>query len=636
MAYQPKRRIAVESGLSPEEYAPRPVASPVDSYVRPADGAMLQQLAGALGNLAPKLNAIAGQVGERKSAEAKERGVAKARELQEAKLTYEQAVKKGVIEPQQNPWFYVGLKEQFGRLAAAEYKRNLVVAAASDEKLKSSLDPSDFGKFAADQRASFLKEYAGDNDDLHFQRGFGNLADAYEMDVGNAVSADMARRAQAMAGENVYSEVFDILTEHANDPRELRLEAIQQVHKNYLGMNPKGGRTANLATIEAIQVAAEASALRGDREGALEILGLLKDISAGPGGKLAGTREAGEAFLNASRNINRDIEAGLSLDASLERKAQKVAEEGLLTRLNTAIDVAAAEGTLDTLDVQAFVMEARKIDPEKGDQLVHTLLENRKKAAWTGNDELFRDLLTRVYGLSPKGTVGLREITRHYRSDGGLNHQQYSFLVNQVQELSDRAERKRADKTGAASILDDKDFTFWKGSLEGRFQMAEDDDIPDNIRQMKQDATGLFLQRYIQWKGANPEATPAQAATELERLSLQVYLDVTGRDPAVAQSRQGTLAESRGLKTSTGSPNIPALQNQVFGPVSDTQVLDVWTLREIQVEYDRAMRLKKPLPDRLKETLRRVGVRSMSQVPAFLEQQWALPPAPKDAERLRP
>jgi hypothetical protein len=93
-----------------------PVASPVDTFVQTKGGESLSQLAEALKGLAPVVGQFSDVQAKYKNQRDKEAGAQKARELFESGKSYRDAIKQGLIGPQDSPWFQLGAKEQFGRV----------------------------------------------------------------------------------------------------------------------------------------------------------------------------------------------------------------------------------------------------------------------------------------------------------------------------------------------------------------------------------------------------------------------------------------------------------------------------------------------------------------------------------------
>src|SRR5690242_16391005 len=116
-------RIQVDSGLTPERV--RPAATPVDAFAPSAAGQELAQLAAGLKNFSPSLERFTNMIGEADAEKQTAKGEQLARQLEEQRITYKEAVKSGKINASDNPWFVLGAKRQFGRAAAGQYARSL-------------------------------------------------------------------------------------------------------------------------------------------------------------------------------------------------------------------------------------------------------------------------------------------------------------------------------------------------------------------------------------------------------------------------------------------------------------------------------------------------------------------------------
>ncbi|MFN4278304.1 MAG: hypothetical protein ACK4FJ_18580 [Ferrovibrio sp.] len=142
-----------ERGRAPSpEFDPkvrvRPTASPVDTYSRPAlpthpEDNPAHRLAVALKEINPRLTRFSNEVMEARAREDVERGREAA--LKSA-LAYKEAVEKGVIRPNESPWFVKAYKEQQGRAIGTglEVKARMEWAKWAD---KDSDDPQAFSKW---------------------------------------------------------------------------------------------------------------------------------------------------------------------------------------------------------------------------------------------------------------------------------------------------------------------------------------------------------------------------------------------------------------------------------------------------------------------------------------------------------
>jgi hypothetical protein len=157
-----------------EPVIPRPVAGPANVFAPSTAGNDLSQIASALQGIAPSLSRYAVDEGQRRKEQNTREGEHTAKVLEETRLDYAEAVKKGLIEPNDNPWFRYGLRRQQGLTSAMKYQRELTAAA---QELPEEATLADFENFEREWFESWKADNIGETaKDESFTQGFANAA----------------------------------------------------------------------------------------------------------------------------------------------------------------------------------------------------------------------------------------------------------------------------------------------------------------------------------------------------------------------------------------------------------------------------------------------------------------------------
>lgn len=330
----------------------QPVASPVDSFTAPNAGSKMREIATALQNLSPALNRLAAQQIDAE----KERGRNDATAIYEDVKATRDKIKTGEIAPHESRWYRAAAKEQVGRLMAAAYGQDLLLATQSDEALKDSTDPADFDEFEAQTRKRWMDEHA-DGEDPAFMAGFNAVSAQSIMNARQSFVSGAAQRLDGQVLDNTY-------TEHQLAIREAleRGEGVEQIAANIAQRNaalytanPKlgagtAGRSLTKTTIEAVFDAARAYEDP-------ELLKILDHIPGGVKGSTIGmTREALSQRDNVEREIRVNRQGRLSAEEKDEKRKRNV-------EVDTIYDgvLAALEENPET-DVSPFATKMMNVD----------------------------------------------------------------------------------------------------------------------------------------------------------------------------------------------------------------------------------------------------------------------------------
>lgn len=440
-----KERLNVTSGIQPPPL--RPGASPVSQYVRPPGTNRLSRLAEGLAAFSPGLTRLSANLREEQAEQDKAEGEARAREILEEGKTYRDAIREGLIRPDQSPWFRVGAKEVFGLSAATTYAADLEVAVR--EKLGEVTDLEEVREFEREFRDSWRRRHVGEERDLNFENAFGRQSDAL---VGGmyrnwAVQAgqNLQRDARESFHQRVFGETLRITGEApADTPPEtvrasvaaaLQAEADRMVA---MGMNP---RSVNETLVEAITGAAMRT---NDRS----ILAVLDDVvtDKASGSRLGFTSYAAQAREKAEEEIGQQVHSEwLRSHQVKEEETAEQTEKIMASAVEVLITDPAA-------DVRPFAQQLARIGKHAEANALFNYRENITAGINYTDEDLLEEMTRQVW----RGEVGISGLVQ--RLGSGLNREGFSYLLGQVNQRQAQADRAESRAAGRRRVGDDPAF----------------------------------------------------------------------------------------------------------------------------------------------------------------------------------
>lgn len=209
----PKQRLVVGgSGLRPVQR--QPSVRVRDDYVAGAAArgasADLEQVARAFGQIAPSLGNLAVNLQEKKRQEGLEAGRARFEELAQSQEDFGEAMRLGLVEAKNNPFFRAGMLESAGRIAADRYGDALRGAAGAIE------DRSDIAAFDQVQQATFeaaMEEFGVSARGELFQRAFQHRASALSTAQRTAFSEGVSAAMLMQRADLLFEEMSSTLSE---------------------------------------------------------------------------------------------------------------------------------------------------------------------------------------------------------------------------------------------------------------------------------------------------------------------------------------------------------------------------------------------------------------------------------------
>jgi hypothetical protein len=197
----------------------------VDTFVHPGTS-KLAKTASALSRFSEEATQLGILLGKREAEADVRAGRLAAEEIQGDAKSYEEAIRKGIISPDQSPWFRQGAREQFGRLAADEFGRALQVNLLDpNHPLGSGTNPEDFDNLVNDARADFLAQF--EDRDGAFDAGFTAKVDSYIAAAASQFVQSAGGRLIDAAKENTYLEARNAVAQaYMDDADPLEAGAI--------------------------------------------------------------------------------------------------------------------------------------------------------------------------------------------------------------------------------------------------------------------------------------------------------------------------------------------------------------------------------------------------------------------------
>ncbi|NIP35091.1 MAG: hypothetical protein GWN18_04875, partial [Thermoplasmata archaeon] len=319
----------------------------------------LQQLAGALASLEPSVGRLAAQEIQRENEQDLAEGQREAqRIMEEEELSYREAVEQGLIRKDQNPWFRLGMKQQFGEVAAQDYglalrahKQNLLAAGEDD--------PSIWDQEEATFRTQWVEQNIGsENRDAAFDQTFADAANNIAYGLGVEFGRGAGANAEQAVIDRSFQQVMGALRAFGEPDADLSLirediTSIQDMLINQMGMS---GAVVNRQAVAAIA----AYAIETQDYQALELLDPETGLRGGTG-PLGNTSYAVEAVDQARREITRRREA----DWVREDNARKRdVQERRINAVNTLVEQYQSRGAISQDTANTLALQFEALSPE--------------------------------------------------------------------------------------------------------------------------------------------------------------------------------------------------------------------------------------------------------------------------------
>jgi hypothetical protein len=551
----PRQRLQVDSGISPAGL--KPVASPVDTFVKTDEGRKLEQLAQGLAQLSPALGRFSDTLAKRSAEENFAAGQKKARELAQSAKSFKEAIRSGMITPNQSPWFMAGLREQFGRLAADRMNFEMMVAAAQDETLQTTTDPADFDAFAQKFTQQWQETNLNEEDrDAHFEQGFGSKTDAYLADQQRQFAAQLAGRVVRFAGDGHFAEVLNSILVEQGRPVD-----VTAMGASITGLNDAavargmGGDLVNQMTIDAVVAAAK---LYND-DSILHILEHTRGGKADNRGNrpfLSNTRYGAKAIEDAQNEIASDNQAQNSRNYEAQQRAKQGEVDTIIGQAVAALDQSRDP---HSVDLKALRAAMTAVAPEKV-PLLHQLQDAWSDRTLTDDPLQVASAFRRVYTPNEGEHATSLEDASALLADRGISVTTYRGLVNEIIQR---------DTTGGTNrFVNDPLYKEGRSQIRRMFQV-EFGGIGDNpiMAQRAEEAVDEFSMRYTQWRnGPGKDASNTEALQWVHDARIEVFR---------AKSESRTIQEFDKLpEANMNGPQRPDPAKQLVTDISNIRFLE--------------------------------------------------------------
>lgn len=504
MAYigqpEPKR---VQVGEGPQdESLQAPSGGLVDTFVRPAQEDSTTQLARALGNLSPEVGRLGDLLAQKQEQDQQIKGAVDANTLEKNRTDYKTAVSKGLIQPNESPWYQYSLNKETGRLTAEKYKGDLAFAVQADPLLSKSTDVADFDKFEAGFRKQWEeKNIGGASTTPAFEQGYEQLANAHVNDMRDTFAKQAGENARTQGLDVHTTRVINtVVSEMARgvDPKIIAGEIGQQTTAWIL--NGGQGDKFNKATIDGV---IEAARYLGSPGLARQIL---SDVPGGPkGSKLALTGYGVDSIVKAEQEIGNEVASKARAENEAADRAKAKNLESTFSGAASALSAANDPATVDLSPYRDALIKGGHSDKVDTLYAMQAAFSNR---VYEDDPNVKASAFMQVYGMD-ESTPG------HFldKSDTSRMLAARQISVATYNELNSKIDEE--DKSGrvkSSAILNDPYLKSGISDLEDQFKKEFGFENTTMTTRAK-NAKGALINNYIDWKAAHPDASPKEINT---------------------------------------------------------------------------------------------------------------------------
>lgn len=507
-----RQRLQVDPSVS--AVGLRPTASPVDQFVQVNPNGPTAQLARALSEFAPQLGQVLTTYADQRNADARREGERLALRLHEQRKTYAQAVKEGLIPRSANPFFYAGVKEQFGRVAAETMASDILAAVQEDERMRKTTDIREYDEFVQQRVAEWLDQnVTQDLRDEFFDAGYAEHAQRLLAGQRTAFASQIGARIEKLGDEALYAEVArrvgDLSPENVSEVTAY----VQQLADDLIQHQGRSGEQVMRTIAQAIADTAVTVAGE-DRDDAFAVLDLMKSIR-GREGALFNTSYGKQLYNTTLKEVIRES----NYRRAQERQEREWEQEDRAMELQKRAMQLLVENP--NADLTQILRDAQDVPGAVG--VLRSLQENVTGLARRDDGSVVDNLVRRI--LKPDGNpVTTATITRSL-ANGDLTAQTAVWLQNLLEE------RIRASRGQIDDIFRDFYFQREMYAMNNRLKDLLPDEISDKGQRLVNAELELmqWWRSYLQGSGAN------KSPDERE-------LDLNAQAAAIANKWRGAVA----------------------------------------------------------------------------------------------
>lgn len=597
----------------------RPIASPVNHFVRPAEPTQhigptkAEQLATALSQFAPAAFGFAQHQVER--VDQAQVDLARDQRTKTA-LNYKEAIQKGIITPDQSPVFVKAWKEQDGRVAADQYNADLIVALSTGP-FASSTDHKETESLLNTFRQNWIEHNGIETNNPAFMDGFAAKAQAYEATVRQHQAAAIGQRIVGQTTENTYHEILGVFDDASSRdlPASSTADGISLITQRgiLVGMDPK----------DVNRIVLDAAISKAIETNSIAPFNVLDQVKTGTG-FLGRTKEA----LLARESIQNQISQRLiDLDNHAFTQAQRKRDE-LERTTSAAVFGALFQNDLNGLPttlqaVAPQIQELSQVDPMKAHELEEIVLNSNKPRPQYDNESTRKTLTVDLFENNLKqGTI-----TSAYRA--GL------ITVETAKDLTDRLHAHQREGIADSRYASEQDRVakpkniqqipaFSEAAAGIRRSFGEDpfgfNKLDPQVTDKMNDALSSFYISAQQWREANPNATMEDfltKANELRKKILELYpplsedSNLSGKSPISKEPLK--IIPPQGPVATLVTPQTPtAAPKRYFGSEGEWEAA--------LLEYG----AKRSADSALGKIIEQLGLKEPADIAAFVKAQNAL------------
>lgn len=480
------RRLQVSSGIrkpSPE------VSTRIrrDTFVAPAEGQDLQQVARGLAEFNQTFSNIAGDFLQRRREKEERRGRQAFLEAMESQDSYREAINEGVIPPGASPWFKLGVQNEAGKVAAQRFFSEFL--AEKGPILQESTELEDFDEAAQEAMESYLEERVGeDNRTEAFDMGFQSRARAL-------LEAERTRFARQIP-EKIEQESYELLSAKTFD--EVRFNyakgmSVEQIASDLSAQLDEAvdvfGQPGASARQEAVVMGVIDAARR---ENNYELLEILDHMKAGPKDAenrptVAGIPKYSELIEKAEDDIRADRQSRWRFQEA-QRKARRTRRE----REITAEAISALEDD-PTTDMKEFSDRLKANGSPQAAKDLYSIKEAFLNRDYQDDPDTVANTWINIRSI-PKGDPG-------YVTQGHLNDLLASRRITPEtwKEMSTAIEERDSAGGITETPLDSDYLDEAIGQLEDLFPRDRLGGFPTEVRPQWVAAKRWLMREWVRW-----------------------------------------------------------------------------------------------------------------------------------------
>lgn len=519
-----------DNGLRPEIL--NPVAAPTNTFAEPTAGQQLSQLAGALSEVSPGLSRFSDAEFERGQQQQTQAGQNRARDLIESGKTYAQAIKEGLIDLHESPWFRLGAYETFGRVSANKYADDFGVALAKSDVAQST-NPADFDRFEGEFRKQWSAQNLGQQQNPYFQNAFGNGADQRIESARATFAEEAGKRLVSQTGDAYHAETIQTITDGIAQGEDMGTIADQIK----LGMQRQIAAGFAPKLINDYTISAVTQAMMSMRRTDLADI-LTKYLEIKPGAFLGNTQGGQDAIRAAQEHVATVTQREFTREKAQVTFEMRQAEEGIYSALDQRMLNAPDRGNvniddlLEQMSTLSRKMVSKGIDVEAGSKIERLQSIANAWATFGTKDDpnTARDLNIRINTLSPgdDGYVTQRTIADAF-ANKQLSQKTYRELVDDLQ--------KRDKEGGVGHFLNDDGMRLVESQIKLLVPQGFDDKgiVKPEYAFALANATAEVNDQYLRWRkegGGGANASPSEINKKVYELTAAASHKFSGGNAA--------------------------------------------------------------------------------------------------------